>query len=105
MEKPVNQGKYREAEAIGEWHQGNTDEHNETAYKLIEIFRKIELPALACRAMFAHLVNVRNFPPVKAAIGAAYRFLHPDCDFTIFFTVRTTSGHRVFHRITPYWIK
>ncbi len=50
MNNPIKKGKNRQAQTICKRDQNDADNHDQASHELVEIFRSIELPALANRA-------------------------------------------------------
>lgn len=62
VQSPIDHGKERKAQSIGEWDTNNAYCQNETAEGSVEIFGQIELTALTDRAVVEKGLEAVDFP-------------------------------------------
>ena len=103
-QKPINQGKNRQAQSISKRDKDNANQHNEAPDELVKILRRIKLPALASRAIIENAAQGIDLAPGIRALRTGKRGLFSQLDRGVLFAARTMAGNG-FHKKNPNFIK
>ena len=74
-QEPIDQGKDRQAQTIGERDKRDANQHDQAPEKLIKVFGNIKLAALADGAIIKNLLECGDSAPARATARAVQRRL------------------------------
>ena len=95
-QEPIDHGKDRQAQTIGERDKRDANQHDQAPEKLIKVFGNIKLTALANGTRIKNLLERGNLAPMRATARAVQRRLVMKLKGGILLAPRTMAGDE-FH--------
>lgn len=95
-QEPIDHGKDRQAQTIGERDKRDANQHDQAPEKLIKVFGNIKLAALANGAIIKNLLECGDSAPARATARAVQRRLVMKLKGGILLAPRTMAGDE-FH--------
>ena len=96
-QEPIDHGKDRQAQTIGERDKRDANQHDQAPEKLIKVFGNIKLAALANGAIIKNLLECGDSAPARATARAVQRRLVMKLKGGILLAPRTMAGNG-FHK-------
>ena len=101
VQRQIYQKNRRQAQPVGPRDKDYTHSHDQTAEKLVKIFRQVELPAGTTRTTVEHVIGVGDGTQLMPAIRTHQIRLPCPGDLNILLAFGTVTGNNPVHKVIP----